>query len=66
MVENFHAKAVLSKPIAVGCAILEFAKLIMYEFYYDCLLPTFGDRLRFCFTDTDSFVCHVESDDLVG
>jgi len=38
----------------------------MYEFYYDCLLPTFGDRLHRCFTDTDSFVCHVESDDLVG
>ena len=56
MVENFRAKALLSKPIAVGCAILEFAKLVMYEFYYDCLLPTFGDSLRLCFTDTDSFV----------
>ena len=38
----------------------------MYEFYYDCLLPSFGDRLHLCFTDTDSFVCHVESDDVVG
>ena len=62
MVENVRAKVVLSKPIAVGCAILEFAKLVMYEFYYDCLLPTF---LRLCYTDTDSFVCHVESEDLV-
>jgi len=35
-------------------------------YYYDCLLPSFGDRLHLCFTDTDSFVCHVESDDLVG
>jgi len=25
MVENFSAKAVLMKPIAIGCAILEFA-----------------------------------------
>jgi len=65
MVENVHAKAVFSKPIAVSCAILEFAKLVMYEFYYDCLLPTFGDRLRLCYTDTDSFICHVESKDLV-
>jgi len=61
MVENLCAKAVLSKPISVGCAILEFAKLVMYKFYYDCLLPTFGDRQRLCFT-----VCHVKSDDLVG
>jgi len=61
MVENFRAKAVLSKPIAVGCAIL-----VMYKFYYYCLLPSFGDRLRLCFSDTESFVCHVESDDLIG
>ena len=66
MVENFRAKAILSKPIVVGCTILEFAKRIMYEFYYNCLLPTFGDRLHLCFTDMDSFVCYVESDDLVG
>jgi len=65
-VENFCAKAVLSKPIAVGCAILEFAKFVMYEFYCSCLLPLFGDRLHLCFTDTNSFVCHIESDDLVG
>ena len=46
---------------AVGCAILEFVKLVMYDFYYDCLMPTFGDRLHLCFTDTDSFICHVQS-----
>jgi len=66
MVENFRAKAVLLKPITVGCAILEFVKLLMYKFYYDCLLPTFGDRLRLCFTYTDSFICHIQSEDLVG
>jgi len=55
MVEKFGT-------IAVGCAILKFAKLVMY----DCLLPTFGDQLRLCFTDTDSFAIHIESEDLVG
>jgi len=38
----------------------------MYVFYYNCLLPKFGDRLHLCFTDTDSFICHVESEDLVA
>jgi len=46
MVENFRTKVVLTKPIAIGCAILEFVKLVMYEFYYYCLLPTFGEWLR--------------------
>ena len=49
LVENVKGKILLSKPIAVGCTILEIAKLVMYEFYYDCLLPKFGDRLHLCF-----------------
>ena len=57
-------KFVRSVSKAIGCAILEFAKLLMYEFYYDCLILTFGDRLRLCYTDTDSFVCYVENEDL--
>jgi len=66
LVENMHAKIKMCKPIAVGCTILEIAKFIMYQFYYDCLLPTFGERLRLCFTDTDSFICHIQSEDLIG
>ena len=66
LVENQRAKITLSKPIAIGCAILEIAKLVMYEFYYDCLLPKFGNRLHLCFTDTDSFICHVQSEDLIS
>jgi len=66
LVENARTKIVLSKPIAVGCTILEIAKLVMYEFYYECLLPKFSDRLHLCFTDTDSFICHIESEDLLA
>ena len=49
LVENVKGKILLSKPIAVGCTILEIAKLVMYDLYYDCLLPKFGDRLHLCF-----------------
>jgi len=66
LVKNMQAKINMCKPIAVGCTILEIAKFIMYQFYYDCLLPKFGDRLHMCFTDTDSFICHIQSEDLVG
>jgi len=51
LVENMRSKIHLTKPIAIGCTILEIAKLIMYEFYYDCLVPKFGDKLRLCFTE---------------
>jgi len=29
-------------------------------------VPKFGDRFHLCFTDTDSFICHIESEDLVS
>jgi len=66
MVEATKTRILMCKPIAIGCCILEFAKLVMYQFYYDSLLPKFGDRLRLCFTDTDSLICHIESENLDG
>ena len=64
MVECAKTKILMCKPIAIGCTILEYAKLVMYEVYYDCLLPKFGDRLRLCFTDTDSLISRIESKNL--
>jgi len=64
LVESEQTKITLNKPVAIGFTILEFAKLVMCEFYYDCLLPKFGNKLHLCFTDTDSFICHIETPDL--
>jgi len=64
LVESERTKIMLNKPVAIGFTILEFAKLVMYEFYYDCLLPKFGDKLHLCFSDRDSFICHIETPDL--
>jgi len=61
LVESERTKITLNKPVAIGFTILEFAKLVMYEFHYDCLLPKFGNKLHLCFTDTDSFICHIET-----
>jgi len=64
LVESECTKIMLNKPVAIGFTILKFAKHVMYEFYYDCLLPKFGNKLHLCFTDTDSFICHIETPDL--
>ena len=39
-------------------------KLVMYRFYYEALLPKYGDKFRMLFTDTDSFIFLVETPDL--
>ena len=35
----------------------------MYEFWYDNIKPTYGDRAKICYMDTDSFVIHILTED---
>jgi ABC-type uncharacterized transport system substrate-binding protein len=57
-------KFLMDKPIYVGANILDESKLIMFKLYYDHLLPHFGDRMKLLYTDTDSLVLYVESDNI--
>jgi len=36
----------------------------MYQFYYGYLKPKYGDKCALLFTHTDSFCCHVQTEDL--
>ena len=35
----------------------------MYEFWYDYLLPMYGENIKLCYMDTDSFIIYVKTDD---
>ena len=35
MIEQYKTKVVMSKPICVGCAVLDLSKLAMLEFHYN-------------------------------
>jgi hypothetical protein len=51
------------KPTAVGWSILELSKVHMYKFVYEVLKPKFGNKVKVCYTDTDSLVLEFTSDD---
>ena len=53
----------LNKPIYLGQAILDISKILIYEFWYDYIKPKYGDKARLCYTDTDSFIMHIKTDD---
>ena len=53
----------LNKPIYLGQAILDISKTLMYEFWYDYLKPKYGDNVKLCYMDTDSFAIHVKTED---
>ena len=35
----------------------------MYEFWYDYFKPKYGDKAKLCYTDTDSFLIHIITED---
>ena len=35
----------------------------MYKFWYDYINPKYGDRAKLCYTDTDSFIIYIKTED---
>ena len=56
-------EVLMKKPIAVGQAILDISKTLMYEFWSDYLKPKYQDKVKLCYMDTDSFMIHLETND---
>ena len=53
----------LNKPLYVGFSVLELSKLHMYEFHYQKMLKKYS-KINLCFTDTDSLLYEVYTDDI--
>ena len=53
----------MNKPIHLGQAVFDLSKTLMFEFWYDYLKPMYGDKIRLCYTDTDSFIMHIKTHD---
>ena len=51
-----------NKPVYLGLPILDLSKAVMYEFWYDYLKPKYGEIVKLCYMDTDSFILYVKTD----
>ena len=54
----------MNKPLYLRASILDISKTLMYEFWYDYLKPKYGDRVKLCHTDTDSFIIYIKTEDI--
>ena len=63
IMEMRKTEVTINKPIYVGQAILDISKTLMYEFWYNYIKQKYGDKARLCYTDTDSFVMYIKTED---
>lgn len=55
----------INKPIYLGMCILDLAKMFMFDFHYNVMLKYYSPlSLHLLYTDTDSLIYHVFTDDL--
>ena len=63
-IQNRKEKVLLNKPIYVGLSVLDLSKHLMYNFYYNTLKKNYGDNIRLLYTDTDSLIVKVDTEDI--
>ena len=53
----------MNKPVYLGMSILDLSKIIMFDFHYKYIKPKYGDKAKLLFTDTDSFLYEIQTED---
>ena len=54
-------KVQMNKLIYLGLSILEIRNTLMYEFWYDYMKPKYGNNVKLCYMDTDSFIMNIKT-----
>ena len=63
-IEMKKTEILMNKPVHLGLSILELSKILMYEFWYDYVKPKYGEKVKLCYMDTDSFIVYIKTDDI--
>ena len=62
-IEMKKTKVEMNKPIYLGLLIIKISKTLMHQFWYDYMKPKYGDNVKLCYMDTDSFIMHIKTED---
>lgn len=63
-IEMIRTDALFNKPIYVGMCVLDISKTALYEFHYDYMMNKYGAHCQLCYTDTDSLIYEITTEDV--
>ena len=63
IIEINKTRVKMNKPIYLGLSILDISKILMHEFWYDYMKPKYGNDVKLCYMDTDSFIMNIKTED---
>ena len=62
-IEMKKTRVKIAKPLYLGMSILDISKKLMHEFWYDYIVPKYGDRVKLCYTDIDTYIINIKTKD---
>ncbi|KAL9959333.1 hypothetical protein ACROYT_G032647 [Oculina patagonica] len=63
-IDMHKSRLILNKPVYTGMTILDNSKILMYRFFYDHMKEEYGPRCELIYTDTDSLLLEIETEDV--
>ena len=63
IIEMNKTKVKMNKPIYLGLPILDISKILTYAFWYNYIKSKYGNDVKLCYMDTDSFVMNIKTED---
>ncbi|MCU7846334.1 MAG: hypothetical protein KZQ93_21065, partial [Candidatus Thiodiazotropha sp. (ex Monitilora ramsayi)] len=63
-IQMHKSRLLLNRPVYVGMSILDLSKHLMYDFYHNRLKTEYGDRCQLLYTDTDSLLLEIQTEDV--
>ena len=62
--EMNEKEILMNKHVYLGLSILELSKILICEFWYGYVKTKYGEKAKFCYMNTDSFIEYIKTDDI--